>query len=218
MSDDKKLKKRYSTGEEIANAVTHGIGAGLSVAALVLLILRAVFYAPSEHKASYVTGFALFGSSLVIMYLFSTLYHALPQKTKKLFGIFDHVSIYILIAGTYTGFCLSVLHGTIGWVIFGIIWGLAVTGIVFYSIFGSKARAVSVITYIAMGWLIIFAMKPLKEVLPPTSLLLLVSGGAVYTLGCIFYSMKKFKWTHSVWHLFVMGGSILHFFSLFFSI
>lgn len=213
-----KNKKRYSTGEEIANAITHGIGAGLSVAGLVLLVIKAAFYAPAEYKASYITGFALFGSSLIVMYLFSTLYHALPLRAKKVFGIFDHVAIYILIAGTYTGFCLSVLHGALGWVIFGIIWGLAAIGIVFYSVFGSKAKIASVITYIIMGWIIMFAVRPLKQVLPPLSFLLLTLGGIVYTLGCVFYTMKKYKWMHSIWHLFVLGGSVLHFFSLFFSI
>lgn len=215
---NKEIRKHYSVGEEITNAVTHGIGAGLSIAGLVLLVIRAAFYAPAGHKAAYITGFALFGASLVVLYVFSTLYHALPLSTKKVFGIFDHISIYILIAGTYTGFCLSVLHGTLGWVIFGIIWGIAVIGIVFYSIFGNKAKIASVITYIIMGWLIMFAVKPLKQALPPRSLLFLVSGGAVYTLGCVFYAMKKYKWTHSIWHLFVLGGSILHFFALFFSV
>ena len=215
---EEKIKRRYSIGEEIANAVTHGIGAGLSVAALVLLIIRAVRYAPPDLKAGYVVGFTIFGASLIILYLFSTLYHALPLKTKKVFGIFDHCSIYVLIAGTYTAYCLSALHGAVGWTIFGIIWGMAVLGIVLYSIFGSRVRVLSVITYIPMGWLIIFAARPLKEQLTLLSFKFLIVGGIIYTAGCIFYAMKKVKWAHSIWHLFVIGGSIMHFFSLYYSL
>lgn len=217
MAKEKQLpEKRYSLGEEIVNAITHGIGAGLSIAALVLLIVRAAKYAPSDLRASYIVGYTIFGSSLIILYLFSTLYHALPLKTKKVFGIFDHCSIYILIAGTYTAYSLTVLHGAVGWTIFGIIWGLAVLGIVLYSIFGSKVRILSVITYIPMGWLIIFAARPLKAQLSAFSFKFLILGGVIYTAGCIFYAMKKIKWAHAIWHLFVIGGSIMHFFSLYF--
>ncbi|UTY24749.1 PAQR family membrane homeostasis protein TrhA [Treponema denticola] len=215
---EEKIKRRYSIGEEIANAVTHGIGVGLSIAALVLLIIRAARYAPPDLKAGYVVGFTIFGASLIILYLFSTLYHALPLKAKKVFGIFDHCSIYILIAGTYTAYCLSALNGAVGWTIFGIIWGMAVLGIVLYSILGSRVRVLSVITYIPMGWLIIFAARPLKEQLPLLSFKFLIVGGIIYTAGCIFYAMKKVKWAHSIWHLFVIGGSIMHFFSLYYSL
>lgn len=213
-----KISKRYTTGEEILNAITHGIGVLLSIAALVLLIVRAVMYAPDEYKAQCIIGFTIFGASLIILYLFSTLYHALPLGTKKLFGIFDHCSIYILIAGTYTAYCLTALRGAAGWLIFGIIWGLAVVGIVLYAVFGSRVRVLSVITYIPMGWLIIFAAKPLKEQLSLLSFRYLVVGGLVYTVGCVFYAMKKVKWMHGIWHLFVLGGSIMHFFSIYYSI
>lgn len=213
-----KISKRYTTGEEILNAITHGVGVLLSIAALVLLIVRAVMYAPDEYKAQCIIGFTIFGASLIILYLFSTLYHALPLGTKKLFGIFDHCSIYILIAGTYTAYCLTALRGAVGWLIFGIIWGLAVVGIVLYAVFGSRVRVLSVITYIPMGWLIIFAAKPLKEQLSLLSFRYLVVGGLVYTVGCVFYAMKKVKWMHGIWHLFVLGGSIMHFFSIYYSI
>lgn len=212
------ISKRYTTGEEILNAITHGIGALLSIAALVLLILKAVFSAPVEYKAQCVVGFTIFGSSLVILYVFSTLYHALPLGAKKLFGIFDHCSIYILIAGTYTAYCLTALRGAVGWVIFGVIWGLAVVGIALYAVFGSRVRVLSVVTYIPMGWLIIFATKPLSEQLPLLSFRYLIVGGLVYTAGCVFYALKKIKWMHGVWHLFVLGGSIMHFFSIYYSI
>ena len=212
------VKGRYTVGEEIANAVSHGIGMLLSIAALVLLIIRAAFYAPNEAKAAYIVGFTIFGSSAILLYLFSTLYHALPLGAKKVFGIFDHCSIYILISGTYTAYCLTALRGAIGWTIFGTIWGLAVLGIIFYAVFGSRVRILSVITYISMGWLILFAIKPLKEHLSLISFRFLLIGGIVYTAGCIFYAAKKVKWMHSIWHFFVIGGTVMHFFSLFFSI
>ncbi|MGP1577381.1 MAG: PAQR family membrane homeostasis protein TrhA [Treponema sp.] len=215
---EKTIKRRYTIGEEIANAVSHGIGMLLSIAALVLLIIRAAFYAPIAEKAAYIVGFTIFGSSAILLYLFSTLYHALPLGAKKVFGIFDHCSIYILISGTYTAYCLTALRGAAGWIIFGVIWGLAVLGIIFYAVFGSRIRLLSVITYIPMGWLILFAVKPLKEQLPMISFRFLVIGGVVYTAGCIFYAAKKVKWMHTIWHFFVMGGTIMHFFSLLFSI
>ncbi|MBO5236936.1 MAG: hemolysin III family protein [Spirochaetaceae bacterium] len=213
------LPKRYSIGEEIFNSVTHGIGAGLAVAALVLLIIRAAIYAPQDGKGFYITSFAIFGSCLFILYLMSTLYHALtPYGAKKVFAIFDHTSIYLLIAGTYTPFCLTTLRGPIGWVLFGIIWALAIAGMTFYAIFGSRMRVLSAITYILMGWLVVFAFKPMAEALPKLSLILLILGGVAYTVGCIFYALKKIKWMHSIWHIFVIFGSVLHFFSVYFSI
>lgn len=211
--------KRYSIGEEIFNSITHGIGVGLAIAGLVLLIVRAVQKAPVEFLGSYVTGVSIFGASMIILYLMSTLYHALtPYGAKKVFAIFDHCSIYILIAGTYTPFCLAFLRGALGWTIFGIIWGLAILGIVFYAIFGSRMRVLSVITYVLMGWLIIFAFKPMKSALSQTSLAFLLSGGVAYMVGVIFYAMKKIKWTHCIWHLFVLMGTVLHFFSVMFAI
>ena len=214
-----KIPKRYSVGEEIFNSVSHGIGAGLSIAALVLLIVRAVRYAPQAETGFYLTGFTLFGVTLFVLYLMSTLYHALtPYHVKQVFAIFDHSSIYLLIAGTYTPFCLGVLRPTAGWWMFALIWGLSVAGISLYAFFGNKIRAVSAVTYIIMGWLIVFAWTPMSELCPPVTLKLLVGGGIAYTVGCIFYALKKIKWTHCIWHIFVLAGSILHFFSVYFSI
>jgi hemolysin III len=164
-----------------------------------------------------VVSFAIFGGSLVVLYSMSTLYHALTQnRAKRLFAVFDHSSIYLLIAGTYTPFCLTTLNGTLGWTIFGIIWGCALTGITLYSVFGSRMRLLSVLTYLPMGWLIVFAAKPMSQALPPISLLFLVLGGISYTVGCVFYALKKIKWMHGVWHLFVLAGSVFHFFSVFY--
>lgn len=213
------IPKRYSIGEEIFNSVTHGVGAGLAVAATVLLIVRAVLYAPADGRGFYVTSFAIFGASLVVLYLMSTLYHALtPYGAKKIFAIFDHSSIYLLIAGTYTPFCLTTLRGSVGWVLFGIIWGLAVVGMTFYAVFGSRMRILSAITYVLMGWLVVFAFKPMVQNLNPLSLKLVLAGGVAYTVGCIFYALKKIKWMHCIWHIFVMFGSVFHFFAVYFSV
>jgi len=223
MADDS-IKKRYSLGEEIASAITHGIGTELSIAGLVLLIVKAAKFAPLQYKAAYIVGFTIFGASLVILYLASTLYHSMKNPTaKKVFGIFDHSAIYLLIAGTYTAYCLTALHGALGWTIFGIIWALAIAGITCYAIFGSKMRKLSAITYIPMGLLIIFASGPMKASLVAASgsnvsWYFLLIGGACYIVGTAFYAMKKVKWMHSVWHLFVIAGSLMHFFSVYLSI
>lgn len=208
--------KRYTVMEEIWNSISHGVGTGLSIAALVILVVRAVYLAPDSMKSYYLTGFTIYGSSLILLYLMSTLYHALtPYGAKKVFSIFDHSSIYILIAGTYTPYCLTALQGALGWTLFGIIWGLAILGVTFYAVFGNRIRFLSVIMYILMGWLIIFAIKPMRMLLSPDSLKFLILGGLAYTIGVIFYALKKIRYTHCVWHLFVLAGSILHFFSLF---
>ncbi len=216
--------RRYSLGEEIANAITHGIGALLSVAALVLLVVKAARGAPSAAKPSYIVGFAVFGATLIILYAVSTLYHALTeQRAKRVFGVLDHSSIYLLIAGTYTAYCLTALHGALGWSLFGVIWGLAVTGIVFYAVFGAKIRRLSAITYLPMSLIIIFASKPMRSNLralsgSDASWRLLLIGGAFYILGMVFYAMKKREWTHFIWHLFVIAGSAFHFFSIYLSL
>ncbi|MBR4824518.1 MAG: hemolysin III family protein [Spirochaetaceae bacterium] len=213
------IPKRYTIGEEIFNSVSHGIGAGLSIAALVLLIVRAAVFAPQNEKGFFITGFALFGTMLIVLYLMSTLYHALtPYHVKKIFGVFDHSSIYLLISGTYTPFCLGVLRQHNGWWLFGIIWGLTIVGISLYAIFGSKMRLLSAITYVIMGWLVCIYWKPLTANVPAQTVHFLLAGGIVYTVGVIFYALKKIKWTHCVWHLFVLAGSILHFFSVFLSL
>lgn len=211
--------KRYSIGEEIINSITHGIGTGLAIAALVLLLARVADKVAAGSRGFYYTSFAIFGSSMILLYLMSTLYHALtPYGAKKVFAIFDHSSIYLLIAGTYTPFCLTTLHGSAGWVLFGIIWGLAVLGVVFYAIFGNRMRVLSAITYVLMGWMIVFAYKRMSQTLPHESIVFLLLGGAAYTVGVVFYALKKIKWTHCIWHLFVIFGSILHFFSVYYSI
>jgi hemolysin III len=208
------LPRRYSAGEEIFSAVTHGIGAALAAAALVALVARASSVAPEDGRAFCVAGFSVFGASMVLLFLMSSLYHALTHyDAKRLFAVFDHSSIYLLIAGTYTAVCLSVLRGRLGWILFGIVWALAVAGIALYSVFGSRMRRISLFTYIPMGWLIVLAGKPALSAIPPESMKYLFAGGAFYTIGSIFYALKKIRWTHCVWHLFVLAGAGAHFFS-----
>lgn len=212
------LPKPYRLGEEIANAITHGLGALLSLAGLSLLIIRAARAAPLGQRGFYLTSFAIFGFSMFFLYLMSTLYHSLLKtRAYTVFERLDHSAIYVLIAGTYTAYCLTALRGSVGWWIFGLIWGLAAIGITLYSIFGNRLRVVSVFTYILMGWIIVLAANPLRAAISSQSWVLLLAGGVVYTLGAVVYSLRKIRWTHPVWHLFVMGGTALHFFSVFYS-
>lgn len=213
-----KLPKPYSRSEEIANAITHGIGTLLAIAALVILVVRAELFAPTNDKNYFIASFCVFGFSMIFLYLMSTLYHSLLlTKAYPVFERLDHSAIYVLIAGTYTAYCLTALRGNVGWWIFGLIWGLAFIGITFYAIFGSKLRVFSLFTYILMGWIIVLAANPLKAVISNRSWTLLLAGGIVYTGGAVIYALKKIKWTHPIWHLFVMGGTTLHFFSVLYS-
>lgn len=205
--------ENFSKGEEITNAILHGIGLGLAIAALVVLIVFASFHGDAWH----ITSFAIYGSTLVILYLSSTLYHSFPVgKLKNIFEILDHSSIYLLIAGTYTPLTLISLRGTLGWTIFGIIWGIAVIGVIFKVFWVKKFVVFSTLLYIVMGWIIVFVIKPLIVLIPKNSLVFLVMGGIFYTVGTIFYIWRKMKYHHAIWHLFVLAGSICHFFTILF--
>lgn len=213
-----KLPKPYKLDEEIANAITHGLGALLAIVALVILIVRAVLFAPAGETSYYVAAFSVFGFSMFFLYLMSTLYHSLLRtRAYPVFERLDHSAIYVLIAGTYTAYCLTALRGSVGWWIFGLIWALAIAGISFYAVFGSRLRVISVFTYIFMGWIIVLAANPLQASISRISWMLLLAGGVVYTAGAIVYAFRKIRWTHPVWHLFVLGGTVLHFFSVFYS-
>lgn len=207
--------KRYTLGEEIFSSVTHGLGTLLAVGGTAVLIVISAIYSDAWSVA----GSAIFGASLIILYCMSTLYHSITnEKAKKFFRIMDHNTIFFLIAGTYTPITISILRGTIGWILFGIVWGAAIIGIILNSIDLEKFRKPSVVCYIAMGWVIIFAIQPLLNVMNSLSLWLLIAGGIFYTVGVIFYAIKKVKYFHSIWHIFTLFGSVCHYFSILFAI
>ena len=205
------LNKRYSLGEEIFNSVSHGVGGLLAIAGtVVLIVLSALQKDPWKVVSS-----SVFGASLIMLYVMSTLYHAITnEKAKGVMRIMDHITIFLLIAGTYTPLTLVALRGAVGWVLFGLIWGVSVLGIVFNAIDLEKFRKISLVCYIAMGWGIVFAIKPLIEALPKISLIFLLTGGLAYSVGVIFYAIKKVKYFHSVWHLFTIAGSVFHYFAI----
>ncbi|MFN5431410.1 MAG: PAQR family membrane homeostasis protein TrhA [Cyclobacteriaceae bacterium] len=203
--------RTVSTGEEIANAITHGIGALLAVAALVVLIVMAAIHGSVWH----IVSFSIFGATLVLLYFASTLYHSLTHaKAKRVFHKFDHISIYLLIAGTYTPFCLTALRGWIGWTVLGVVWSCAILGAVLKAISVGKRIKLSTVLYILMGWVILVAIQPLYKAMPFNGFLFLIAGGISYTIGTIFFIRNQVKYNHSVWHVFVLGGSVLHFFSV----
>jgi hemolysin III len=214
-NQEKAKYRKLSVKEEIFNSVTHGIGTLLSAAALVLLVVHAVGKGDVWHIVSY----TIYGSSLVLLYLCSTLYHSFTkEKIKNLFARFDHAAIFLLIAGTYTPFLLTVLRGTLGWILFGIIWGVAIIGVVIRSIFLTRFRKLMVALYLAMGWMFVVAVGPMMRNLPQTSIIFLFLGGIFYSTGVVFYLRRNLKYGHGIWHLFVLAGSIMHFFAVIYSV
>lgn len=202
---------RYSRKEELANAVTHGIGAALSAAALVLLIVFAALKGSPVH----VVSFAVYGSTMLLLYVASTLVHSFPEgRAKDLFEIFDHSAIYLFIAGTYTPILFHVIRGSLGWTLFGIVWGAAALGVLFKCFFAKKFLFTSTLLYILMGWLIVFAWEPLVARFQGGGLTLLITGGVLYTVGTFFYVWRSFPYHHAVWHLFVLAGSTAHFLAI----
>lgn len=205
----------YTKKEEVVNAITHGVGVLLSIAALVFLIIFSV----QKGSAWHVVISVIYGVSMLLLYVSSTLVHSFPEgKTKDLFEIFDHSAIYLYIAGTYTPIMLLVIQGTLGWTLLGIVWGVAVIGVVFKAFFVKKFLFLSTILYIAMGWLIVIAWGPLSAAMPSAGIQLLVAGGLLYTFGAVFYVWRGFPYHHAVWHLFVLAGSVAHFFAVLFYI
>lgn len=205
----------YSTGEEIASSVTHGIGALLGISAVTLLAYRAAMFGTVWHIVSCV----IFGVTICLMYTSSTLYHALtPPRAKRLFKVFDHIAIYLLIAGSYTPFTLVTLREAspkMGWWLFGIIWGCTLIGAVVKAFTAGRFKWLSTLFYLLMGWAVVFTLKPIVNALPTAGIALLAAGGGCYTFGAIFYVIKRVPYFHSVWHLFVLGGTICHFFCVF---
>ena len=205
--------RRYSLGEEIANTITHGIGAGLSVAGLTLLVVLAGLYGDVYQ----IVSFSIYGATLVILYLASPLYHGFQHpRVKRVFKVIDHASIYLLIAGTYTPFLLVRVRSAPGWTLLIIVWGLAILGVGFKAVFVNRFQKFSVLTYILMGWLSVVAGKEMLVNIPAGGLIWLAVGGVVYTVGVFFYVIKRIPYNHAIWHLFVLGGSICHFFGILF--
>jgi hemolysin III len=190
------------------NAITHIIGSVLALIGTTVVVTLA-----SQHGgARRIAAVAVYGAMLVVLYLSSTLYHSLHGRAKRMFHVFDHCAIYLLIAGTYTPFTLVTLRGTWGWWLFAIVWSIAVAGVAKDALFHGRYRALSVVLYVAMGWLVVVAFSPLTHALPAPGITLLLAGGIVYTVGIFFFAMsKRIPYSHGVWHLFVLAGSALHY-------
>ena len=201
----------YSKGEELANSISHGVGAGLGIAALSVLVVLASVYGDAWR----IVSFSVYGTTLVLLFLMSTLYHSITHpKAKHVFKVLDHIAIYLLIAGTYTPFTLITLRGTLGWVLFGLIWGLAAVGIVFKSFWINRYPAASLILYIAMGWLVLIAIYPMFQNLATGGMVLLGAGGLSYTAGAGLYAWERLPYNHFIWHMCVLAGAICHFLAI----
>ncbi len=201
-------KEIQSPREEIANSISHGIGFLAAVAAVPILIVTAV----RRGDAAGIVGVSIFAAASVVLYLTSTLYHALPRsRIKRVFRVLDHAAIFLLIAGTYTPFTLGVLRGAWGWTLFGIVWALALAGIGLKAFRGVRYPKLSTILYLAMGWLVVIAVEPLWSRVPLWGLFWLAAGGLAYTVGVAFYAAGRFRFSHFVWHLFVLAGTASHF-------
>lgn len=201
----------YTLAEEIANSITHGIGAGLSIAGLTALIILSVLFGDTWR----IVSFSIYGTTLVMVYLSSTLYHSFQRpRLKRLFQIFDHSAIYLLIAGTYTPFLLISLRGAWGWTFMVVIWSLALLGVGFKAFFIERYQKISAASYVLMGWLVVIAAEQLLEKLSTSTLIWLAAGGAAYTLGVVFLAWRKLPYNHTIWHLFVLAGSFCHYFAV----
>ena len=203
---------QYSPGEETVNAASHGLGIILSITGLVFLIIYSVSNGNGYHLVSSI----IYGTTLIFLYSASTLYHAAYQpKIKRFFQQLDHCAIFLLIGGTYTPFTLVTLQGGWGWTIFGLVWGLAAVGCILELLLGHRFKRLSLAVYIGLGWIIIIAVKPMIDSIDKGGLLLLFAGGLSYSLGTFFYAHEKKAYNHAIWHLFVLGGSVFHFFAVF---
>ncbi len=206
----------YTVPEEISHSAIHAVGSHLGAAMLALMVVFGV--QSGEQVAWKVVSGAVFGGSIILLYTVSSVYHAVTHtRAKRVLKVCDHMAIYFLIAGSYTPFTLVVLrpeHPAIAWTVFGIVWGLTVMGVVFKVFFTGKLRVVSTLVYIGMGWIVVFAIKPLMATLPAAGLIWLLIGGLSYTLGAIFYLWRLMPFHHAVWHLFVLAGTLCHFFAV----
>ncbi|MFH1000070.1 MAG: hemolysin III family protein [Bacteroidota bacterium] len=204
--------KKYERKEEILNVISHGIGFLLSVAALVLLVV----FASIDGSVWHIVSYSIYGTSLVVLYLASTLFHWSKKPSRRLkLNVFDHASIYVLIAGTYTPLMLVTLRGPWGWSLFGVVWGMAILGIVLKLFFTGRYNKISTMAYLVMGWVVVIALKSLIANLNTPGLIWLAIGGVSYSVGAVFYLLNKIPYNHAIFHLFVLGGSIAHFVTIF---
>ena len=204
----------YSFTEEVANAVTHGIAALLSIAALVVMLWYTVTRSGDTNA---IVSASIFGSAMIILYTASTLYHAVPVgRLKQILQVFDHGAIYLMIAGSYTPFCLVSLKGPVGWTLCAVVWSIALFGMIFQPLLMKRADWLNCILYLLLGWCVVLVIKPLIATLATTGLWLLVAGGIVYSVGVVFYLCEKIPFNHAIWHLFVLAGTALQFFSVLF--
>lgn len=198
----------YSLGEEIANSVTHGVGAAMAMIGMIVLIVLAVIYGDVWQ----VISFSIYGGSLLVLYAASTLYHTIQHPpAKRVLRVMDHASIYILIAGTYTPFLVVGMRGAVGWTLLAIVWLMATVGITWKVFFLGRLEVITTLMYIFMGWMGVFAYREMLANVPQLGVVMLFTGGIVYTLGVIFYAWEKLPYNHAIWHLFVLGGSVCHF-------
>src|SRR5512134_4064943 len=201
-------ERTQSLGEEIANSISHGVGLLAAIGAAVVLVHSAT----QQGGTARIAGASVFAATMVLLYLTSTLYHALPRnRAKRVFQVLDHTAIFLMIAGTYTPFTLGVLRGTWGWTLFGLVWGLALVGVVLAAAGRGRYRKLRTGLYLAMGWLVLVAIKPLWLRMPSWGLFWLLAGGVAYTVGVVFYAAKRVRYSHFVWHLFVIAGTVCHF-------
>jgi hemolysin III len=200
-------ERRQSFGEEIANTISHGIALLAAVAVTPILIISAI----DNGSSANIVGVSIFAGTMILLYLTSTLYHVLPgNRAKQIFQIFDHAAIYLLIAGTYTPFTFGVLRGAWGWTLFGLVWGLAISGVVLKAVGGVRYQTLSVCLYLVMGWLVVIAAKPLWLAMPLWGLFWLITGGIAYTIGVVFFVAERIPYSHFIWHLFVVAGTTCH--------
>ncbi|RZS98117.1 PAQR family membrane homeostasis protein TrhA [Cecembia calidifontis] len=207
------MERKQSLQEEFANSISHGFGILFSIVAISLLVTFSMLNGTAIH----IVSCSIFGASILILYTFSTLYHAFQEeKIKSWLRTFDHIGIYFLIAGTYTPFLLLAVGGFWGWVFFGIIWSLTLFGVIFKIFYTHRFKKASLILYLGMGWMAIFLIKPLVENLSTTVLLLIAGGGISYTLGTLFYTRPHQRFAHTIWHIFVLAGTVFHFIAILF--
>lgn len=208
-----KQHDHQTPNEELANVITHGIGAALGIAGLAALVVGAARHGDIWR----VVSFSIYGATLVLLYLASVIYHgARSPRAKRFLQFFDHAAIYLLIAGSYTPFTLVSLRGRLGWTVFGLIWGLAIIGILLKAVFFGRLGWLSMTLYLLMGWLVVIAIRPVMDAISLRGMVWLAAGGLAYTLGVVFYAWHQLPYAHTIWHLFVLAGSVFHYFAIFF--